>query len=579
MTAAYPYQQNDFEGPGEGYVRYSVRPDLGGAVAAGEVISVSGQAYHRSWAHACVELALSVNGRIFCVQANQSLPRGRVTAFNLTYTVPAEMAAAIETGRAADISLQFTLWRQKDADGTGDAMRPAAPQTLRLLKYRLAPVIEEARFTRCREGDDGWEAHDEGLEAMCTALRVSLAEAASPADASVCRLTYTDAAGEAQVVALDPAALLEGVYEREPGLLRGARFLLGRDHALTVTVGDEFDTTQAVVMLPRAYANFHQSGAARGGAAFGMFSGSTDSDALLESAYPLHAYAGIYGADGARLDGVSAHEVTEFGSRFEAYSAGYVPRVLRAGRLVQLDGACTPVETITGSTAEELLFALPRAFWPKVIVNQVCQGSNGATWLLRVGADGLVTMSRYRSGAAFAEAQPGNWLPFHATWIASDYAGPAVVHRPVRAMRARRDRGCVASASSSYGASWPVWRGFDFNELTGWQSAAADAAPWLQLQMDVALKNIVVRVYARDAGAPNNPTSGRVLAGNDGAAWTEIGRFSGWSDSQSGGLLGEVDCRNAAAYAYVRLAIDGRGRSGSPVGVGYMAVKGEVEGS
>ena len=574
MMAAYPYQQNDAGGASVGYVRYSVRPALGAGVAPGETIAVSGQVYHRTRAHECIELALTVNGRSFYVRVNQSFPRGRVTGFNLTCPVTPEMAAAVGEGRTAALELRFTLWRGRDAGGAGDALVPTSAQALTLLKYRLRPVIDQARFGRCREGDDGWEAHDEGFYARAEALEISIAPEAKASDISVCRLEYQDAAGETQTLDLDPQALLAGVSEREPGLLAGVRFLLGRDHLLTLVVGDAYDAARAVSVLPRAFANFHQSGAAKGGAAFGMFSGATDSEPMLESAWPFYAYGGVYGADGARLDTVREHTVTQFSSAFAAYSAGYVPRALRAGRLVQLGGACTPLRAIAGSTSEELMFSLPRVFWPKETINQLCQGSNGATWLMRVSTGGLVTMSRYRNGAAYDTAEPGYWLPFHALWIASDYAGPAAVRRPVKAMRSNADRGCVASASSRAGAAYAAWKGFDYRELTGWVSQAADAHPWLQLQMDAALTELVVEVYARDASGVNNPTAGRVLGSLDGESWVELASFSGWSGAQSGALLGEVRCGNATAYNYVRLAVDERGRNGVGVGVGYMTVRG-----
>ena len=256
------------------------------------------------------------------------------------------------------------------------------------------------------------------MRALAEALRVSVSSAASAADLTVHRLEYEDDAGETHTVALSPTAMLAGIQETAPGLLEGATFLLGRDYRLTVTAGDAWDVARTVVTLPRAYTNFHQSGAARGGAAFGMFSGSTDSEALLESAYPIHGYAGVYGADGARLDGAIEQQITAFGSQFAAYSAAQAPRVLRAGRLVQLSGSCTPLSAIGTGTEEQLLFTLPRRFWPLAPVAQLCQGSSASFWLLRVSTAGLVTMSRYRRGADYAQADPGAWLPLQATWVA-----------------------------------------------------------------------------------------------------------------------------------------------------------------
>ena len=56
MMAVYAYQQNDRGGASTGYVRYNVSPDVGQSVAPGEVITVSGQAFHRGAAHACASV-------------------------------------------------------------------------------------------------------------------------------------------------------------------------------------------------------------------------------------------------------------------------------------------------------------------------------------------------------------------------------------------------------------------------------------------------------------------------------------------------------------------------------------------
>ena len=85
-----------------------------------------------------------------------------------------------------------------------------------------------------------------------------------------------------------------------------------------------------------------------------------------------------------------------------------------------------------------------------------------------------------------------------------------------------------------------------------------------------------MRVYARDTAYIENPTAGRVLGSEDGSVWTELGRFSGWSAGQSGGLLGEVACAHETPYRYVRLAVDARSHANTYVAVGYMEIRGEV---
>lgn len=114
-----------------------------------------------------------------------------------------------------------------------------------------------------------------------------------------------------------------------------------------------------------------------------------------------------------------------------------------------------------------------------------------------------------------------------------------------------------ASASSrATNNNWPPANAFDGNEDTGWISDYTynDEAPWLQVQMDVALKNIIVEVHARSRFDPfYNPVAGKILGSNDGESWEEIGAYSGWNGTQQGGVLGTVRCGNTKAYCYVRI--------------------------
>ncbi len=100
---------------------------------------------------------------------------------------------------------------------------------------------------------------------------------------------------------------------------------------------------------------------------------------------------------------------------------------------------------------------------------------------------------------------------------------------------------------------------------------------WLQLQMDVALKNIAVELYARDTLYVENPTAGEVLGSSDGQTWTQIGAYAGLSDTQSGGKLATVVCGNETPFRYVRLTVTAHAGDGNYVALGYMVVRGELE--
>ena len=577
MAESYKYQQNDYDGASVGYVQYNISPDFGRPVAPGEKIVVTGRAWHKRYAHKSIEFGLSVGGATLLMVVNKSIPKGKLTKFSFTYTVPAEAAEAIGSARTANAGMRFALYRGADGTGTGDLMRTVAAQQVCLLKYRLKPVFTAAKFLRCRQAEDeSWEAYDEGTSILIQRLQLSISAAASAADVTICRLEYEDEEGEAHAFDLSATALLAGYAESAPGLLAGAGFLLGRDYRLTLTAGDSYDTATAQVVVPRAFANFHQAGAETGGAAFGMFSGSLDGSPMLESAYPFYGYGGIYGADGVQLDRTSEYSVNALTAQFEVYSEARRPMLTRIGKLVQLNGACKPVSAISGDDTEHTMFTIPREYWPTSEIYQVCQGSTTCVWMLHVSPSGIVSFARYRNGSSYSQAPAGAWLTFHAMWMASDYTGPVIVQRPAKAMKSNSSRGCVASASSVYGSSYPAWRAFDFKATTGWASKSDDGSAWLQLGMDVAMKNIEVKVYARDTKYIENPTAGAILGSNDGSTWTELGSFSGWSATQSGGLLGVVKCRHDTAYRYVRLSVTSRSRASHYVAVGYMVVRGEL---
>lgn len=149
---------------------------------------------------------------------------------------------------------------------------------------------------------------------------------------------------------------------------------------------------------------------------------------------------------------------------------------------------------------------------------------------------------------------------------------------PTAAMTSNSSQGCVASASSTYGSSYPAWQAFDNEETKSWASASDTGTQWIQLKMPQALKQITVEVHSRTSTNIANPVAGQVLGSNDGSTWTPIGSYSGWSKTQRGGKLGEIVCNNDTAYSYVRLTITDRSYDGHDyVAIGYMTITGGVD--
>ena len=577
----YKYQANAFDGASAGYIKYNISPDTGETVAPGETITVTGEAYYRDAAAGAIHMILNMASGYGYIHAvfPRAISRGVATQFTLTYTLPEEVLDRMGSGRTFVSELSFGLLWGSELSSGGVNFTATTTQAITIIRYRLSPAITAAKFSRCRQTDSGWQRWDEGLYVLTDSLQARISEAASLSDVTVCRVEYADETGENIAVELDPAALIAGYSETEPVLFADRQFLLGREYALTLKMGDAYDVSEIEVTVPRAFCNFHLSGAETGGAAFGMFSGATDGNPMLETAYPLRAYAGIFGADGKRLDGneVQEYEAAELGAQFEPYDAANYPLLFRVGKIVFMHGKLTPTASISGSTTEHTMFTLPRAYWPVADVYQVCQGSTAYKWLLHVSPDGAVTFSRY-SGTSYASAAAGTWLVFSATWIASEPDAEVRVTYPASAMTGESSADCVASASTEYGTDYPVWRAFnhDWSTAYGWASKAADAAPWLQLQMPRALKNISVTLTNRTRSADvKGPIAGTVLGSNDGDAWTEIGAFSGFDGLTSGGVAGTVECGNATAYRYVRVAFTAW-EGGKDLSVGEMSVTGEI---
>lgn len=147
--------------------------------------------------------------------------------------------------------------------------------------------------------------------------------------------------------------------------------------------------------------------------------------------------------------------------------------------------------------------------------------------------------------------------------------------RPLKPMAAATQDGCTASASSEKSAAW---KAFDNNTSTYWRSNGNGAASWIQLGMDIALKSISVSVYSGKSRTcyKRSPTAGVIYGSNDGAAWTQIGSFSGW-DAKKKTCLGTVECGNAESYSYVRLAVSAVNKNNTDVAIGYIVVSGETE--
>lgn len=359
-----------------------------------------------------------------------------------------------------------------------------------------------------------------------------------------------------------------------------AQVPLNSAYSFTLHVADLLNEVTAGARVEKSSSILHLAGSGFG-AAFGGFSTAT------EDAPEVRTYWPLFGSDGFQIDGITEETFDALASPFHSDAAN-PPKVLRAGRMVQITGACSASSSISGSISEHAILTLPRAYWPARDVYQVCQGGTTRIWLMHVSATGQVTFSRYHYGSGYESLSAGTQLLLGASWIAMDSpvekpddgddTDLTYITYPAAAMTSNSSQNCVASASSVYSASsFPVYYAFDNERKVAWAAKSDDAAPWIQLQMPQALKKISVKVYSWDTTNKykGDPISGTVMGSNDGALWTTIGTYSGWA-AGSGGLLGEVICDNSEAYSYVRLNIAGYTGGAAYVSIGYMTVTGGV---
>lgn len=147
---------------------------------------------------------------------------------------------------------------------------------------------------------------------------------------------------------------------------------------------------------------------------------------------------------------------------------------------------------------------------------------------------------------------------------------------PTEAMTSNNSQNCIASASSTYSSSYPIWRAFDKNTTTvPWASSSSETNAWIQLQMPKILYDITIKITNRNDRADNirGPIAGTILGSNDGLNFTQIGSFSG-RDGSTRAASSTVVCNNSTTgYSYVKIAMSDWYPSGNNT---YCAI-GELE--
>ncbi len=323
--------------------------------------------------------------------------------------------------------------------------------------------------------------------------------------------------------------------------------------ALTDSGVSSTETVSATFLIGNVFTNVHLAGVSTGGVRFGGYSTATVDNPKFECDYPAYLYGGI-----AQIGNGS-------------------------GSLLELMGVQTgssAAQSVTNSKTATVDVVFARAYKeaPLIVANIVSESDSYYLGRCNVAIQSVSTTgftARLANGGSAAVVFGFNWAAFGT--LESEYT-PVTVTRPQGAMTSNSSLSCEASASTEFSSGYPAWCAFDASPATSWACVSSESAPWIQLKMDVALKNIQVSVYSRSQNPESgnhNPTAGTVQGSNDGSSWTQIGSYSGWSEKNDGTLLGTISCGNTTAYKYVRLNISSRAGSEYAT-IGYISIRGEI---
>lgn len=196
--------------------------------------------------------------------------------------------------RVSNRYIRFVFWH--DTSSIYPSIAPV-DQNIKFARYFLDPQITSHNFWRC--SNDGMLQND-GTSLLCN-FSLSINPAASIDDITIANMYLTDnSEEEPAIIALDRSVLESalsdsGYTETIPTLFSTYVFEVGKSYTISIVIGDNETQTTLTVIIQRAFANMHLSGAANGGVAFGGFSSSTDIDPKFECFYPAYFYGGFAG--------------------------------------------------------------------------------------------------------------------------------------------------------------------------------------------------------------------------------------------------------------------------------------------
>lgn len=284
----YAYQLNFFEGASHGYVKYNISPDFGTPIAPGEPVTITGQMYNNEFKTKYFYVGTSAPGENRTYGFSKTVSKGSTSTFTMTFPMWT-LSNGWGQNRVKDANIYFGF---EDSGGNGAETNTATAQKITYLSYRISPVITKAEFERYMLSGSTYVPNDEGTK-LVGDLSLSLASGYGVGDITIASVSVVDDSDspQTQTVSISSAVLTSalssgGYTETSPGLFSSLTFNTAYNYTLTFSIGDAYDTATAEVLVSRAFANVHLSGAENGGVAFGKFSSATDNSPLFECVYP-----------------------------------------------------------------------------------------------------------------------------------------------------------------------------------------------------------------------------------------------------------------------------------------------------
>lgn len=198
------------------------------------------------------------------------------------------------------ITWKLALFKAGDSSMIEDN---ASFQEGHLLNWLYNPVIEKFSLERCIDG----APNDEG-ESLLTTMKVSMENLGTAEQQlldyqmKLLTLKLYYAEGEAATTQAPSIDLTSHISELLTGVTDSAELITdtfantGNWNFLLV-FGDDYESAEAILSIPKAFANVHLSGRSTGGVAFGGFSTSEESAPKFECHYPGYFYGGIQGVN------------------------------------------------------------------------------------------------------------------------------------------------------------------------------------------------------------------------------------------------------------------------------------------